>query len=289
MALKLSLLEAGYTEQFAFFAERDAPLQKRRFPATAGLLEHPTQGLVLFDTAYSPFFHDATRRFPERIHALVTPVTIDPQDTVAAQLERRGYSVNDVRHVILSHFHADHIGGARLFPKAAFVTRRLAYEAVRHRSRLSATFSGFLRALLPSDFDERVRYVDEDARTALDLGPFQSGFDVFRDGSVVLIDLPGHATGQMGAYVSTTQGPVLLSADAAWSQRNFSEGVHPHPLAHVVIQNFNGREYHSTLQQLSALHLARPDVRILPCHCGRSHEAWEESQYENNESAESHE
>lgn len=275
MALELTLLTAGYTEQFAFFAERDGPFEKRRFPATAGLLEHPREGLVLFDTAYSPFFHEATRRFPERIHALVTPVTIDPQDTIAAQIVRRGYAVDDVRHVILSHFHADHIGGARLFPNATFHTRRAAFEAVKHRSRLSGTFAGFLRALLPSDFESRVRYVEDDVRTALDLGPLHTGFDVFRDGSVLLVDLPGHATGQMGAFVATTKGPVLLAADAAWSERNYTEGVSPHPLAHVVIRNFDGHEYHETIGKLAALHKARPDVTILPCHCGRTHASWE--------------
>ncbi len=289
MTLNLSLLTAGYTEQFAFFAERDGPLKKRRFPATAGLLEHPKEGLVLFDTAYSPFFHDATRRFPERIHALVTPVTIDPQDTVAAQIVRKGYAIDDVRHVLLSHFHADHIGGARLFPKATFVTRRSAFEAVKHRSRLSGTFAGFLKALLPSDFESRVRFVDDDVKTALDLGPFDAGFDLFRDGSVLLVDLPGHATGQVGAFVDSSQGPVLLAADAAWSERNYAEGVHPHPLAHVVIRNFDGHDYHETIEKLSALRKARPDVAIIPCHCGRAHAAWNDRHHSAGESATPHE
>ena len=275
MGLDVTLLTAGVSEQLAVFAERDAPLKKRRFPATAALIEHSTQGLVLFDTAYSPYFHEATRRFPEKIYGLVTPVTIDPDETVAAQILRRGYALSDVRTVVLSHFHADHIGGARLFPHATFVARRSAYEAVRHRSRLSATFAGFLKALLPDDFDNRLRCVEDGAQCSIDFGPFREGFDLFGDGSLTLVDLPGHATGQLGAFVEAKSGPLLLAADAAWAERNFTEGVLPHPLSHVVLRNFDHGDYKASIGKLAQLHRSRPDVTILPCHCGVAHAAWD--------------
>jgi glyoxylase-like metal-dependent hydrolase (beta-lactamase superfamily II) len=277
MALNVRVFSAGHTEQLAVFAERDGPLRKTHFPATAVLVEHPREGLVLFDTAYSPFFFEATSRLPEKIYALVTPVTIAPEDTVAAQMSAAGYDVNDVRTVILSHFHADHVGGARLFPRARFVAKRSAWEAVRHRSRLSATFAGFLRGLLPSDFEDRLDAFNDDRATALDLGPFREGFDLFGDGSISLIDLPGHATGQVGAFVHSRTGPTLFAADAVWSERAYTEGVLPHPLAHVVLRNFDHDAYVASVDKLAALHRARPDVRIVPCHCGKAHAAWEKA------------
>ena len=42
----------------------------------------------------------------------------DPEETAARQVERLGYRRADVRHIVLTHFDADHIGGLADFPDA---------------------------------------------------------------------------------------------------------------------------------------------------------------------------
>ena len=40
---------------------------------------------------------------------------------MAAQFKAAGYTPEDVRFVVLSHLHQDHIGGLAAFPRARFV------------------------------------------------------------------------------------------------------------------------------------------------------------------------
>lgn len=270
MGLRTIVLEAGFTQQQARFAERDKSWgTKHKFPATAVLMEHPKSGYVLFDTAYSPHFYEAASRFPEAIYAKVTPVCIDWESTIAAQLKKIGISETEVSMVILSHFHADHIGGARLFSKAKYIYSKSSYDAVKDRSRWKATLAGFLPALLPSDFVARSIYTESLPSTQTFFG---AGADLFNDGSLVLVPLPGHATGQMGALVESNHGPLLLAADAVWSHRAYQEGVYPHWLAHLILQNFDSKVYHDTIEKISSFHKSHPDIKIVPCHCGISHE-----------------
>lgn len=88
------------------------------FPALCGLLAHPTRGWILFDTGYSSHFTQATAPFPERLYRWVTPLTLTPADTLLAQLARLGISADEIRYVIISHMHGDHIAGLKDFPNA---------------------------------------------------------------------------------------------------------------------------------------------------------------------------
>ena len=54
----------------------------------------------------------------------------DLEETAARQVERLGYGPEDVRHIVLTHFHYDHAGGLPDFPRAKVHIFRDEYEAV---------------------------------------------------------------------------------------------------------------------------------------------------------------
>ena len=97
---------------------RGAPWRTVRFPSGFAFLHHASEGAVLFDTGYSARFHSETRGFPGSLYAHMTPVHLEDAETAQSQLAAAGISASDVRHVVLSHFHADHIAGLRDFPAA---------------------------------------------------------------------------------------------------------------------------------------------------------------------------
>jgi len=274
MTLKTKLITSGFCTQKAKFAEADAPFSKIIFPTTSAIIEHPKHGPVLFDTGYSPYFYEATKYFPEKIYALLTPVTTSDEETVAAKIKKLNYDPSDIRYIILSHFHADHIGGAKLFPNARFICRKNAYDSLKSRSRLSALASGFLPFLLPNNFEHRVDYIENMTSVATNnvYSVLGQTYDIFKDGSIQLVDLPGHATGQIGALIESDQGPLFLVADACWSERNYKENVLPHPLAHLILQNFNHKDFLASINKLSLLNLSWPELKIVPCHCQKTHE-----------------
>jgi N-acyl homoserine lactone hydrolase len=53
-----------------------------------------------------------------------------PDETVSAQLGALGYRVEDVRWVVLSHLHQDHIGGLRELTGARFVVSAAEWQAM---------------------------------------------------------------------------------------------------------------------------------------------------------------
>lgn len=259
-------LKTGYCTHPEAIARRDGRWQSVQFPALVALLRHPTLGHILFDTGYSDRFFDATHRWPNRLYALVTPVYLQPQESAVDQLRQQGISPESIRYIVISHFHADHIGGMRDFPQAEFICAKSAYGAVKHRQGLGALKAGFLADLLPPDFEQRVRFVEQTPRVSALPGWFDTGFDLFGDGSVLAIELPGHATGQLGLlFVDPQAQPYFLVADACWSSRAYQEFVTPHPLAQLIFSD--PTTYTATLYKLHQLHQAHPEIRIVPTHC----------------------
>jgi len=217
-----------------------------RCPALVLLVHHPQHGPVLVDTGYAPRFAEATQRWPERGYAITTPVTLPGAQQLTAQLAARGISPGDVRHVVLTHLHADHVAGLRDFPHATFHVRDAAVTPLLAlgttlRGRLRGTRAGFLRALLPDDFVARVRPLETHALSesntpvafaALVGHPVQeanprAAYDVFGDGTMLAVDVPGHAPGMVGIVLPTVARPVFLVADAVWRLATLARGARP--------------------------------------------------------------
>src|SRR6202012_2959756 len=104
--------------------------------ATVAVIEHSKHGVVLFDTGYSMRFYEQTKYFPNRFYSMVTPVTITPETSALYQLKEQGIGFRAIKHVGLSHVHADHIGGVADFSHSQYIYRKEAYDAVRGLSSL---------------------------------------------------------------------------------------------------------------------------------------------------------
>ena len=250
---------------------RGAPWNPARFPSGFALLVHREHGPVLFDTGYAARFAGATERFPERFYRWLTPVSLPAGRSAVEQLGAIGIAPGDVRAVVVSHFHADHVAGLRDFPNASVVCSRAAWESVRALRGLRAVRHGFLRELLPDDVERRLAFVDErPVVAALDgLQGFVPLHDLFGDGSAITVALPGHAVGQIGLFVpETPDGAMLLAADAAWSEEAYEDALAPPPAITTRLLGQTAR-YRSTLRSLARLRRERPDVRIVPSHSRR--------------------
>src|SRR5579859_2193842 len=240
------------------------------FPALSMLLIHPEEGPILYDTGYDPAFFRATERFPEKLYRLTTPAEIPPGEDLARQLRRLGIAPADIRHLILSHFHADHIAGAHLFPQAAVHCAKTGLTSARSGARLSQVRHGILAALIPPDIEARARFFEEGRRVALsaDLAPFEDGVDLLGDGSILAIELPGHCPGHWGLFVrDRATGPHLMVGDAAWSCDAIEQN-RPPPLVTTALLGDTAAT-RDTLNRLHRLQRRNGDVRFTPCHCPR--------------------
>ena len=124
------------------------------------LLGHPQHGWLLWDAGYAPHMLTATPHFPYSLYRLATPLRLRPELAAAAQLPSLGLAPSDIRTILISHFHADHLAGLADFPTSRFLALREAYASVANTRGLAALRRAFIPSLLPPDFRQRVTLLD---------------------------------------------------------------------------------------------------------------------------------
>ena len=199
MAVRRSTLVSGLTDEHII-----------RIPVPAFVIEH-RDGLILFDAGLDPDAAiDPVAVYDERAHRLQLRFT--PEQRVDRQIRAAGHEPDAVTRVILSHLHFDHVGAAHLFPNASVLVGpgELAYA---HRG---------------GDPYCRVEDINRLARCRIaELDPTDT--DLFGDGSVVVLWMPGHTPGHLSVFVRLPHRSWLLTGDAVHLHTALvSESPFPH-------------------------------------------------------------
>ncbi len=138
------------------------------------------------------------------------PEAITIATTVVDQLRQLKLTPDDIDMVGISHYHFDHVGQAARFPKATLLIGRGDAEALR-----TPAMAERAKALAPwFGGGAKLREIEGDA-------------DIFGDGSVVMLNTPGHTPGHHSLLVRLARtGHVLLTGDLAHFRENYrTDGV----------------------------------------------------------------
>ncbi|MBY0377854.1 MAG: MBL fold metallo-hydrolase [Gammaproteobacteria bacterium] len=268
MSMSFKLFNTGYCSSLKKLAIKTAPWRCHRFPAMFALIQHPQHGNILFDTGHSERFHILTHKFPMRIYSWLVSVDHNPKFGAANQLEEFGIKPEEINYIIISHFHADHIGALNDFPNAKFIYLQTAYDAVKDLNCFSALKAGFLSGLIPNDFMQRSQPLGSGQLRPLPkmCFPFTTGYNIFDDEDIFAIELPGHAEGQLGLFLKTaSHEKIFLIADACWSSQSYLELIPPHTISFLAMAG--KKEYMNTLAKIHELKNNSPDIKIVPSHC----------------------
>jgi N-acyl homoserine lactone hydrolase len=166
-------------------------------PVSCALFRH-AQGVALFDTGCHPDAgEDGNHRWGTSAASSTKPI-FRPEEAVISQLPKAGLLPGDVDLVICSHLHYDHCGCNTFFERATVICQAKELAAARAQG---AEQRGFLRR--EWDVGGPIQAIDGE-------------YDVFGDGRLTLVPLPGHTPGSMGAHaVMDREGSFLLASDAA--------------------------------------------------------------------------
>ncbi len=212
-----------------------------------GLVIHPTIGPVLIDTGYTP--HAATGRkrgFALRAYWRLLGARLVDSGQPEPFLASFGLTPDDIRHVIVSHFHADHVSGLAQFPHARFIACDHAWNRIRHRSAIGNLRHGVFPELIPADFGNRLIGLSSLPHTGPS-GGLPGGADLFGDGSIIAIDLPGHADGHFGILFPAADQPLLYAVDAQWLRAALIEDRAPGYPARLIAEDHAALNTTSTL------------------------------------------
>tara|TARA_B100000683_G_scaffold167809_1_gene161766 strand:+ start:1102 stop:1959 length:858 start_codon:yes stop_codon:yes gene_type:complete len=262
--VKLYLNYAGH----CFANEKDAIKggQKKKiiFPALWGIIKHPEKGMILYDTGYSDRFFSATKSYPNKIYAIATKVVLEPNCDVKTQLIKNNIQPDDIKHIIITHFHADHVCGLKDFKNAQFYTSRKALDHVLKIPKSIAFTKAILKDLIPKDIRERTIIIDEKCKKIKD-SIFEVKYDLFNDSSLFIYHLPGHAAGQIGVHLKTDKKNYFLISDACWLKENYLNYQLPNPIVKLFFDSWN--QYKKTIDKINLFHKKNPETNIVPTHC----------------------
>jgi glyoxylase-like metal-dependent hydrolase (beta-lactamase superfamily II) len=147
---------------------------------------------------------------PDLSQPLAPSLTID----IPTQLAKIGIKPDQIGIVGISHNHFDHMGQASTFAKATLMIGAGDWESL-HENPLPF---GVMPALVQPWMDGKAK-----------LDPVSGDRDVFGDGSVMMLAMPGHTKGETALLVKLPQsGPVLLSGDVVhFEEQIANNGVPP--------------------------------------------------------------
>ncbi|TPN79585.1 MBL fold metallo-hydrolase [Mesorhizobium sp. CU2] len=206
---------------------RGGSWQSVRLRVRYGLIFHPVAGPVLVDTGYTPEALTSERRGRAlRLYGALLKPELNAAEQVLPVLGRFGLSPDDIRTVIVTHFHADHISGLSLFRNARFIASDAAWVRAKARKPRQNLRHGVFTELFPTDFEARLDGISAKPRIE-PRGDIPGGADLFGDGSMIAVDLPGHADGQFGLLFAGLERPLLYAVDAQWLLKALTENRTP--------------------------------------------------------------
>jgi N-acyl homoserine lactone hydrolase len=166
-------------------------LKEVDFTNSSYLVVHP-KGTLMFDAGAIEDSHFKGDGAP------VTEGILTASKPLLPQLASAGYKPSDVTFFAMSHYHSDHTANANAFATATWIVQKAERDFMFTDKPQGIIQPGHYSALKTAN--TRILN-DED-------------FDVFGDGTVVVMSAPGHTPGHQVLFVRLPKtGPVLLAGD----------------------------------------------------------------------------
>ena len=191
-------------------------------PVSVYLIEHP-KGLILVDTGWhrdmSPegVYDKAAqiKSLGSRVLYNVNQGQIPLGEAVDEQLEAMGIKPADLDYVLLTHLDCDHANGLRAVKDAKHII-------VAQEELDCAHKNGFIRYKKKWWEGVDLQTIEWNGTE----GPAQKSFDLFGDGSIKMINIPGHCDGLCAVKITREDGRyVLLFSDGGYATKSWKEMI----------------------------------------------------------------
>lgn len=192
-SVRLTVFDCGKIglDDVASFGLTNADTTVRELFVPCYLIEHPA-GLMIWDAGL-PLALVGQGRV-----TLQSGATAIYETSLISQLQQLGLTPTAIKYLALSHMHFDHAGAANAFAGSTLLIQRPELMAAFERASDYPVFDASLYA----DLDDATKIV------------LDGDHDVFGDGTVIVLSLPGHTPGHQALAVNLKDtGRVVLSGD----------------------------------------------------------------------------
>lgn len=233
----ISALQAGHlTLPEKLFVTDADPDKRATVPSLSFLIQHPSASkasgteTLVFDLGLKRDF-SGYREAQQHHIAQRQPTTVSPD--AAESLRKGGLDPKDVDTVILSHVHWDHIGTPCDFPNSEFVVGSGTMHLLANGGGPLYPAEIFNHDEIPSDRthelpparaeDAAKAFVRQTKHEWQPLAGFPAAIDFYMDGSLYIIDAPGHLPGHVNLLARIAPGKwVYLGGDCCHDPRILS-------------------------------------------------------------------
>jgi N-acyl homoserine lactone hydrolase len=252
--VEVSFLRCGVTTVPECVAVRGALFAPIDIAYSAVLVRHP-RAAFLYDTGLCNDISLYLANQPWLFRNTLASFALE--QSLSGHLRALGLE-RGIDFALLSHLHWDHVSGIPDIPGVPLRVNRVEYEAAR-LGLLDAS-QALVRRLMCNNPLEFFDF------TGPAYDGFRASYDLFGDGSIMLVSLPGHTAGNTGMFVNRSNGPrLLLLGDAAWVSANFQRPATMHPLIwnKVTSDDATARQTLIHLHHFAQVH---PEIALVAMH-----------------------
>ncbi|HEB26584.1 MAG TPA: MBL fold metallo-hydrolase [Porticoccus sp.] len=228
-------------------------LKSRQLVHNAVLIQHE-QGDLLIDTGLG-------KEVDQQVSAMgwLNKLLFAYKKAVPAidQLTQQNYDFGRLKAIIPTHLHWDHASGIE-----DFKTLNIPVWVQEHE--LETAKESKPPAFIQSQFDDpAINWHFISLNETSELG-FSASLDVFKDGSVILLDMSGHTHGQLGVLVNNE---YLFIGDSTWSVEGVNNNVGRGALTKWFLDlNYDQEKSDNLIGNLHRLAKNKPKLVVVPAH-----------------------